>query len=189
MVVSLVLRSSTELTDTVCQTSTTATSMMGVPSRRTSWRRSAPPWYRTTARAECSLDHADDGAVFLGVVEQVVHREHAAGAGHVSRDNRGIARDVAADELSDGAAKHVVSATGRAADNHVDRLTLIEIRDESALAGDAARHSSITALAVRRTAACMLSCLPGCTNRLAALARRVYKSNKRSIIKGRTIKR
>ncbi len=71
----------------------------------------------------------DGGAVLgRGGIEER-RRTHAAGPGHVLRNDRGIARDVLRHVAGDQASVEVVAAAHAVADQHGDGLALVEVLD------------------------------------------------------------
>src|SRR5262249_19541064 len=70
---------------------------------------------------------ADDGAVLGRDVVEKIGGAQAAGAGHVLRDDRRIARDVPAEVARDHASVGVVAAPGAIADNEGDVAAAVEI--------------------------------------------------------------
>ena len=72
---------------------------------------------------------AERGAVLRRRRVDEVRRAQAAGAGHVLRHDRRVARDVLADVAGEMAGVEVVAAADREADREIDGLALVELLD------------------------------------------------------------
>src|ERR1044071_7373660 len=75
------------------------------------------------------LKQRDHGAVLWRDIVQVIGGAESAGGWHVLRHDGGIARNMLAKMFGDGARVDVVAAADRRADDEVEVLALVEIRD------------------------------------------------------------
>ena len=74
-----------------------------------------------------AADHADHAAVLRRRVEQMVGRDDLPAAGHILRNDGGIARDIFTQIAGDNAGPLVVIAAGRRSDNEADLLAAVKI--------------------------------------------------------------
>jgi hypothetical protein len=80
-------------------------------------------------------DHVQRGAVARRDGRKPIGRVNAAGAGHVARDDRRLARDVPAHMPRDEPAAVVIIVARRSADNEIDGLAAIKVRYRVGLRG------------------------------------------------------